>query len=174
MFQQIDIYGQVKGVTVYKSKNGVVNQYPSTIDAEVTLPQITHPSSTIQAMGDTDIPDQTRVNAMVTQISCEPSVIQSELNGYGVQDYVLRWAQQVKRANGNFELVPFTAYISGIPAEDVGATVRVGESTTGTLTVNTLSYKLLCGDKVIREVDKRNGVLKINGIDYRAEINKML
>lgn len=172
--KNIDILGQVKGCTVYAAPGGIPDQFPATIDAEVGLPQITHPTSTMQSMGDMDAPDQTRVNPMVTTISCEPSVIQSKLMGYGVQNYIIRWAQEIKKANGEFDIIPFVAYISGIPAEDAGSTVRPGESTTGTISINTFKYRLICDGKEIRYVDKLNGVLKINGVDYRQKINSML
>lgn len=172
--KMIDVLGQVKGVTVYATKDGVPEEFPCTIDAEVGLPQITHPTSTMQSMGDMDVADQTRVNPMVTTISCEPGIIQSKLMGYGVQSYVLRWAQDVKKANGDFDLIPFVAYISGIPSEDTSSNVRPGESTTGTISVNTFKYRLLCDGKEIRYVDKTKGILKINGVDFRAKINSML
>ena len=172
--KQIDVLGHVKGCTVYATKDGVPNEFPATIDAEINLPQITHPTSTMQSMGDMDVADQTRVNAMVTTISCEPSVIQSELLGYGVQSYIIRWGQEVKKANGEFDLVPFIAYISGIPSEDTSSTVRPGENTTGTISINTFKYRLLCDGKEIRYVDRLAGKLKINGIDYRQKLDSML
>lgn len=174
MYQQIDILGVVKGCTVYKMIDGVVEDKPCTIDAEVSLPQITHPSYTMQCMGDMELADQTRINAMTCGINCEPGVIQSKLMGKGIQSYVIRWAQEIKRADGTFELVPYVAYVSGIPREDVSATVRPGDATTGTLSIDTLKYRLTAGDKEIRYVDRLAGILKINGEDYRAEINSML
>ena len=174
MFQQIDQYGVVKGCTVYAAPDGIVEDAPCTIDAEVSLPQITHPSYTMQCMGDTELADQTRVNAMTTGINCELSVIQSKLMGPGVRSYVIRWAQEVKQANGVFVLKAFVAYVSGIPREDVSATVRVGENTQGTLNIDTLKYRLTEDGKEIRNVDKLAGVLRINGEDYRKEINALL
>lgn len=174
MFRQIDIYGAIKGCTVYATRDGVVDESPCTIDAEVTLPQIVHPSYTMQCMGDMELADQTRVNAMTTGINCELSVIHSKLLGKGVQSYVIRWAQEVKRDNGVFDLVPFVAYISGIPREDVSATVRPGESTTGTINIDTVKFRLVEDGTEIRYVDRLAGILKINGVDYRAEINAML
>ena len=172
--KMIDVLGQVKGCTVYCAPDGIPEEYPATIDAEISLPQITHPTSTMQSMGDMDVADQTRVNPMVTTISCEPGVIQSKLLGYGVQNYVCRWAQEIKKANGDFDLIPFVAYISGIPSEDVSSTVKPGENTTGTISINTFKYRLLCDGKEIRYVDKTKGILKINGVDYRSKLNSML
>lgn len=174
MFRQVDQYGAIKGCTVYDVVDGVVADAPCTIDAEVTLPQIVHPTYTMQCMGDMDIADQTRINAMTTGINCELSVIHSRLLGKGMKSYVIRWAQEVKRDNGTFELVPFVAYISGIPREDVSATVRPGESTTGTVNVDTMKFRLVENGVEIRYVDRLAGILKINGVDYRAEINAML
>ena len=174
MLKQIDQVGVVKGCAVYCVNDGVVDEYPCTIDAEVTLPQIVHPTYTMQCMGEMEVADQTRVNSMTTGINCELSVITSKLIGKGVKSYVIRWAQEIKRADGTFDLVGFAAYISGIPSEDVAVTVRVGESTTGTLNVNTTKYRLVEGDKEIRYVDRLAGILKLNGEDYRSEINALL
>ena len=173
-FTQIDVYGQIKGCTVYACKDGVPEQEPCTIDAEIGLPQIAHPTYTMQSMGDMEIADQTRTNAMTTTLSCEPSVIQSKLLGYGVQSYVVRWAQEVKKANGEFTIVPFVAYISGIPSEDTQSNVKPGDSTTGNISINTFKYRLLCDGQEIRYIDKLAGILRINGVDYRAQINSML
>ena len=111
---------------------------------------------------------------MTTSISCELSIIQSKLLGFGVQEYMLRWAQEKKNPDGTFSLVPFVAYISGIPAEDVGATINVGDVPSGTVSINTFKFRLLENNTEIRYVDKRNGILIINGIDYRNELNNML
>lgn len=170
----IDKLGQVRGCTVYACKDGIPESVPSTIDAEVTLPQIAHPTASIQAMGDMDIPDQTRVNAMSASISCEPSVIQSKLLGYGVQDYVVKWAQELVRPNGLVDIVPFAAFISGIPSEDVGSTVNVGNDTKGTINIAVTKYRLVQDGKELRYVDKIKGICKIAGVDYRAKINQVL
>ena len=174
MFRQIDQYGVVKGCTVYCVTDGVVDDSPCTIDADVSLPQIAHPSYTMQCMGDMEIADHTRINAMTTGINCELGVIQSKILGKGVRSYVIRWAQEVKRDNGVFDLVSFVAYISGTPREDVSATVKPGENTTGTVNIDTLKYRLVENGKEIRYIDRLAGILKINGVDYRAEINAML
>lgn len=177
MFKTVDSLKVVKGVSIYRMKDGIPDKFPVIVDnATVTLPQITHPTYTTQAMGDTDLPDQTRVNSMTTQIECELSALQSTLLGYGVQGYMLRWAQEMETEDGAFKIVPFVAYIEGIPAEDVGASVKVGENTTGTLSINTLKYRLVYGDdgQELRYVDKRAGVLRINGVDYRADVNRYL
>ena len=174
MLQMIDQLGQVRGCTVYACVDGIPEASPSTIDAEISLPQITHPTATMQSMGDMDIPDQTRVNSMNASISCEMSVIQSKLTGYGVQDYVIKWAQELKRPSGIVDIVPFVAYISGIPSEDVSSTVSPGNDTKGTLNIAVFKFRLVQDGKEIRYVDKAKGVLKINGSDYRAKINAML
>lgn len=170
----IDKLGQVKGCTVYACKSGIPEAVPSTIDAEITLPQIVHPTASIQAMGDLEIPDQSRVNSMSATISCEPSVIQTKLLGYGVQDYVIKWAQEIVKPNGLVDIVPFAAFISGIPSEDVSSTVNVGSDTKGTISIAVTKYRLTQDGKEIRYVDRIKGVLKIGGVDYRAKVNQVL
>lgn len=175
MFKNVDQLGQIKGVTTYKCHDGVPEQFPIIVDeTEISLPQITHPTYSQPMMGDTDMPDQTRVNSMVTGIGAELSILHSKIMGYGVQEYLFKWAQEIKKEDGSFGIVGFSAYIAGIPSEDVSSTVRVGENTIGTVNVATLKYRLVADGQEIRFVDKRTGVLKINGVDYRAEVNKLL
>lgn len=173
--KQIDILSHVKGCTVYVcDENGIPEAEPVTIDAEISLPQITHPTATIQSMGDMDVPDQTRVNPMTLGIGCELSVIQTKIVGYGVKSYIIRWGQEVKKANGSFDLVPFIVYASGIPSEDVSVTVRPGENTTGTVNIACLKYRVVVDGEEIRYIDKTQGVLKIGKEDFRAKLNAML
>lgn len=175
MWTNIEQMGVIKGVTGYNVNDGIVEQYPFVEDsAKITLPQITFPTYTMQMMGDAEIADHCRVNAMVTQVECELSILQSKALGPGVREYVFKWAQEMKTKEGTFRIVPFVAYIAGTVNEDVGATVQVGENTNGTMSINTLKYRLLADGKEIRNIDKRSGKLVINGVDYRAEINKML
>lgn len=174
--KNVDQYIVVKGCTVYVGENGKYEPYPVIVDtAEVGLPAISHPTLESQSMGPMEVVDQTRVNAMQVTITCEPSVIQSKLHGYGLKDYMIKWGQEVKNGNGSgFRLVPFVAYIKGTPSDDSGSTVSTGNNTTGTLTINAVFYKLLSDGKEIRYIDKLNGELRINGIDYRSELESML
>ena len=175
MFKNVDSLGVVRGVTIYKCHDGVPEQFPLIVDTgSISLPQITFPTYSQQMMGDTDVVDQSRVNPMVTGIGCDQSVIQSELHGYGVQEYLCKWAQQMKKEDGSFTVVGFSAYIAGIPSEDVASTVQVGEGTQATMNVATLKYRLVCDGQELRHVDKRLGILKMNGVDYRSEVNRLL
>lgn len=175
-FRQVDQYIVVKGCTIYVGENGKFEQYPIIVDtAEVGLPAISHPTLETQSMGSLECVDQTRINSMQTTITCEPSIIQSKLHGYGVKDYMIKWGQEVKNADGSgFHLVPFVAYIKGVISDDSGNSVNPGSNTTGTVTINTMFYRLLCDGQEIRYIDKLNGVLKINGVDYRSELESML
>lgn len=176
MFRLVDQMLDAKGCTVYEGQNGVYDQYPIIVDtAECGLPAITHPTSESQSMGTIENVDQTRVDNMITTITCEPSIIQSKMHGYGVKDYMIKWGQQMKLGNGTgFRLVPFVAYIKGTIREESGNNVQTGNNTTGTVSINTYFYRLTCDGKEIRYVDKLKGILKINGIDYRAELESML
>ena len=175
MYKNVDALGVVKGVTVYKCHDGVPDQFPLIADTgSISLPQITFPTFSQQMMGDTDVVDQSRVNPMVTGITGELSIIQSELHGYGIQEYLCKWAQQMKKEDGTFKVVGFTAFIAGIPSEDFGSTVQVGEGTQATMNIATLKYRLVCDGEELRNVDKTLGILKINGVNYREEVNKLL
>lgn len=176
MFRNVDQLITVKGCTIYTGENGKFDQYPVIVDTgEVGLPAITHPTTETQSMGSLETVDQTRVDNMITTISGEPSIVQSKLHGYGLKDYMIKWGQEMKKGDGSgFRLVPFVAYVKGTIREDSGNSVQVGNNTTGTISINTVYYRLVCDGQEIRYVDKLNGVLKINGVDYRSELNSML
>ena len=65
MLVQIPRHGAIKGCTVYAAPNGVASKTPACIDASVTLPQLSFPTNTIQAMGGFDIPAKNSLTAMV-------------------------------------------------------------------------------------------------------------
>jgi phage tail tube protein FII len=175
-YKNVDQLVVVKGCTVYVGKDGKYEQYPIIVDTgEVGLPAISHPTVETQSMGAMEIVDQTRVNAMQLTITCEPSVLQSKLHGYGLKDFMIKWGQEMKKGDGSgFRLVPFVAYAKGTIVEDSGNNVSVGNNTSGTVTVNCVFYKLVSDNVEIRYVDKLNGVLRINGEDYRSELHEML
>lgn len=172
--RNIDRLGVVKGCTVYKKNGNVTDPFPACVNADITFPEISHPTYTQQSTGDMEIPDQTRVNSMTTTISAPPGGRRIELSGQGVQDYIVRFALEVERANGSFEMVPFTAYISGVIASRGGQSVTVGEVPSADVTINTYRYKLQEGDKVLYNIDKLAGIVEINGVDYRQQLNQML
>jgi phage tail tube protein FII len=174
--QMVDQLTIVKGCTVYEGKDGKFNPIPVCIDsAEVGLPAIAHPTIESQSMGPIECVDQTRVNALQLTITCEPSIEQSRLHGYGTKDYMIKWGQEYKKADGTgFALAPFVAYVKGTPVDESGSNVNPGNNTTGTVTVNATYYRLVQNGKVIRYIDKLKGILEINGVDYRAELEKML
>ena len=109
MYRPVDQLTIVKGCTIYVGQDGKYEPYPVIVDtAEVGLPAIAHPTIESQSMGPIECVDQTRVNAMQITITCEPSVLQSKLHGYGQKDYMIKWGQEVKKGDGSgFKLIPF-------------------------------------------------------------------
>ena len=172
--KQIDQLIHVKGCTVYCAPNDIPEEFPTLMDNEVDLPTIEHPTTTVQMMGDTDIPDQTRVNSMTTVFYNECGLLSAKMSGYSVQSYVVRWAQEMKQADGSFRLVPYVAYVSGMTQSDGGTQVQPGNNITSQLNLNTLKYRLLYDGKEIKYVDKLKGILRLNGKDFREELNSYL
>lgn len=166
--------GAVKADAIYVKVNGVTDPFPAAANVEVTLPEITHPTYTTQSTGDMEIPDQTRVNSMTTTISAPTGGERIKLSGEGVQEYIIRFALEVEQANGLFEIRPFTAYISGIIAQRSGQSLTVGDVPSSEITINTFKYRLLEGDKELYNIDKLAGIVRINGVDYRARLNEMV
>ena len=166
--------GAVKADAVYVRRNGVTDPFPAACNCDVTLPEISHPTYTTQSTGDMEIPDQTRVNPMTTTISAPPGGERIKLAGEGLQEYIIRFALEAETANGMFEMRPFTAYISGIIAQRSGQSLTVGDVPSSDVTINTFKYRLLEGDKELYNIDKLAGIVRIDGIDYRAALNSMV
>ena len=175
MLVQIPRHGAIKGCTVYAAPNGVASKTPACIDASVTLPQLSFPTNTIQAMGGFDIPDQTRLDAMTCTISVEAGVESNELMQSGNASYISRWGQEVTNPDGTIGLEKWQAFVSGIVASSPAPSLEVGQSGTSDITINVSRYRLVHNDvNELYAIDRIAGILRINGVDLRAPLNAIL
>lgn len=175
MVVQIPRHGAIKGCTVYAAPNGVASKTPACIDASVKLPQLSFPTNTIQAMGDFDIPDQTRLDAMTCTISVEAGVESNELMQSGNASYIIRWGQEVTNPDGTIGLEKWQAFVSGIVASSPAPSLEVGQSGTSDITINVSRYRLVHNDvNELYAIDRIAGILRINGEDLRAPLNDIL
>lgn len=175
MLVRIPKHGAIKGCTVYAAPNGVASKTPACIDSSVTLPQVSFPTNTIQAMGGFDIPDQTRVEPMTCTIGVEAGVESNELVQSGNASYIIRWGQEVTKPDGTIGLDKWEAFVSGVVASSPAPSLEVGQSGTSDITINVSRYRLVYNDvNELYAIDRIAGILRINGKDLRAPLDAIL
>lgn len=173
MFTAINKYLTVSADAIYGAENGIPFSEPSANDVDVTLPAIGHPVTTVNMMGSVDIADETRVDNIQITISCQTNVETARL--LNTREFIIKYAMQKQDAQtGLVSYVGFTAYAYGTPQSFSGGSHNVGETGASDITINCLKYRLQEEGKDIIEIDRMAGILKINGVDKRAEINKLL
>lgn len=175
MLVRIPKHGAIKGCTVYAAPNGVASKTPACIDSSVTLPQVSFPTNTIQAMGGFDIPDQTRIEPMTCTISVEAGVESNELIQSGNASYIIRWGQEVTKPDGTIGLDKWEAFVSGVVASSPAPSLEVGQSGTSDITINVSRYRLVYNDvNELYAIDRIAGILRINGKNLRAPLDAIL
>lgn len=175
MLVRIPKHGAIKGCTVYAAPNGVASKTPACIDSSVTLPQVSFPTNTIQAMGGFDIPDQTRIEPMTCTIGVEAGVESNELVQSGNASYIIRWGQEVTKPDGTIGLDKWEAFVSGVVASSPAPSLEVGQSGTSDITINVSRYRLVYNDvNELYAIDRIAGILRINGKDLRAPLDAIL
>lgn len=174
MFTAINKYLTIPGCTIYKATAGVPDATPLCVDAEVTLPSIGFPTTTVNNMGSHDVVDQTRVDNIQITINAPTTADNISLVKGGVAEYIIRFAMQVQRPNNTYFYAGFTAYCMGQVASFGGSSLNVGDAGAGTITVNCNAYNLQQDGKELVRIDRAASALVIDGVDLRAELNKLL
>jgi hypothetical protein len=170
----INRYLTIPGSTVYEAKGGVPSALPLCVDADVTLPTIGFPTTTVNNMGSHDVVDQTRVDNLQVTISAATTADNIKLAKGGIAEYIIRFAMQVQRPDNTYFYAGFTAYCMGQVASFGGSPINVGDAGAGTITVNCNAYNLQQDGKELVRIDRAAGALVIDGVDLRAELNKLL
>lgn len=173
MFQSITKYITVSANAVYAAEGGVPLAEPSANDVDVTLPVISHPTTTINMMGSVDLADETRVENLQITINCQTSKQTAELLKH--KEFIIRFAMQKQDAQtGLVSYAGFVATAYGTPQSFSGGSRSVGEAGAADISISCLKYRLQEDGEDLIEIDRNAGILKIGGVDKRAEINKLL
>lgn len=173
MFKNIDRYLTVSASSIYAADGGIPLEAPSAIDAQVTLPAIGHPTTTVNMMGSYDVADEARVDNLQITISCQSTEEALELLKHN--EFIIKYAMQKEdKETGLSSYVGFTAFATGKPSTFGGGSIAVGEAGEGDITINCLKYRLIQGEKELIYIDRLAGKLVINGVDKRSELNKLL
>ena len=144
-------------------------------DVSFELPSLALQTADLQAMGTLSLPIAGLLDDMtmtITKIGVD--------KGYGSMNKLkkmameFRWVQDKVNASGDVTHVGCKAFLNVVPQEIPGISVEVGSATElgGTYTV--LRYQLYVDGSEVLLVDRLNQILKINGVDYMADVKKLL
>lgn len=144
----------------------------------VALPTIEHPTTTIKStgmVGDVDMPNMSRVNAMELTINHNKGINSQLLTAPGKHNIELRLARQVydtPRGEITPESVKYR-FIAVHKKTDKGSVENDNPmSTTDTFSV--LRLEEIVGGNTTVLIDVMSGILQFNGKDYASEIENLL
>lgn len=144
----------------------------------VALPTIEHPTTTIKSagmVGDVDMPNMARVNAMEMTINHNKGVNSNYLADPGKHSIELRLARQVYDTP-NGEITPESVKVRAICVHkktDKG-TVENDNPMSTTDTYSVLRYEEIVNGNTITLIDTMSGILMFNGKDYASDIQSLL
>ncbi|MBR4985336.1 MAG: phage major tail tube protein [Proteobacteria bacterium] len=171
---RIPIYGQIKSCTIYPVENGVPAASPAAFDCTITPPVVTFETGTVQMMGSLTVPDQSRIADMSLSITVPVSPLSVKLSGKGLKSYEARWAQEVTDPTGAIRVVQGVCYISGYVTQVPATAINPGAEGTADYNVSVVKYRLVVGGKELHNIDRAAGVLVIDTVNYRSEVDALL
>lgn len=165
----VNVTGPVVADTVY-SDNKLVAK-----DVAFTLPAVTPMTAEVQAMGTMSVPIPQLIENMelaITKIGTDLGL--TSMLSFEAFPIEIRWVQSVTDANGKTSHIGCKAFLrcmsNGIP--EIGVTP--GEASENELPYTVTRYQMMQDGKEAWLIDRLNGICRINGKDYMANINTML
>lgn len=160
---------------IYVRDSGTAVKIGNTTD--ITLPPLEKLTDTIKGsgiMGEIDLPTYGQLGSMETEISIRTSDSKFAVLASATQlEY--RWVTDVlDLATGKTRPVPNKAFLTVVNKKADEGKVEPGASQDGSVTFEVLAYKRICDGEEIINIDKLNGVYKINGIDMFQDISQYL
>lgn len=175
--KEINRYLTVAGCAVYLlDDKGIPGSYPISIDAEVTLPSITFPTSDAQIMGGMTVPIQTSLENLEMTISLPDGADAFKSFKKGVVGFMVRHAVSItNRETGEVSLGGFVAKARGFISGKEGLAVAPTNEPNTNLTIQLVSYNFTSDDgSQVINIDRPAGTLIINGVDFREELRNLL
>lgn len=177
MLKQIPRYTHVSGVSIYDcDEKGQSSEFPAAIDVSVNLPSIEFESSDISLMGGMSIPDTTRVSNLQITATLEADNPRTRtLVGPGLKTWCIRWTETILEDTGLQSVIGFTVYARGFVTAIPEGSKELGSQATADYAMNCIAInKKDSTNHVHYEIDRGQGVLIIDGVDYRKSINDLL
>lgn len=126
--------------------------------------------------GEIDVPTLGQFGAMSYEISYKRTNKDAvKLFGQKVQHIETRWATDVlDSATGKINICANKEIVKGIPKKlDLGG-VENNTANETTAELEIIYYKFIQNGETLIEIDKLNNVVKLNGVDYTAELRAAL
>lgn len=147
--------------------------------ATVELPEIEFLTDSIKGsgiIGEIDLPSLYQVGSMSLSISTRVSNNPDDLALLmSARDIEIRWVTDaIDTSNASADVVGHKAFIKCVPKKIGEGKIEPGSGQDGSYEYEVLSYKRVTNGKIVLEIDKLNGVFKINGIDNTKSINSLL
>ena len=169
----------IRGCAIFKLDNdGKAGQTPNVDNVAITLPSIELETTSIQLMGSLEIPDVSRLgNLQLTAnipLDLPEAMALCELGK--TVSWKITWCSVIyNHETGESTPKSFSVDVTGFVASIPNAEVNAGAENTGDVTLNLIKYKKtnLSDNKVIFEIDRGNGIFKVDGNDLFAQINSL-
>lgn len=161
--------------SVYVRDSGSADKIGNTTD--ITLPSIEKITDTIKGsgiLGEIDMPTLGQLSSMETEISVRVSDEKfATLAAASNLEY--RWVTDAyNTSNGKARVVANKAFLTVANKKADEGKIESGASQDGSVSFEVIAYKRICDGKEIINVDKLNGIYKINGKDMFSDISQYL
>lgn len=165
----LDLKGPILADTVYV--DGVL----SAKDVTITLPAVTLVTADFKAMGTYTAPLTGQIEAM------EASITKIGVD-YGLRNIVklqsktleVRWAQDVKYADGSSKTEGCKAFMRCVPKLIPGLSVDPGNLSENEITLAVSRYQLFVAGNEFWLIDQLNTIMRVDGMDYVKDLRSVL
>ena len=165
----LDLKGPILADTVYC--DGVL----SAKDVTITLPAVTLVTADFKAMGTYTAPLTGQIEAM------EASITKIGID-YGLRNIVklqsktleIRWAQDVKYADGSSKTEGCKAFLRSVPKLIPGLSVDPGNLSENEITLAVSRYQLFVAGNEFWLIDQLNTIMRVDGVDYTKDLRSVL
>lgn len=169
----------IKGCAVWKlDADGRPGTTPNVDNVAISLPSIDLETTTINLMGNLDVPDLSRIGnlqlTVTVPLDVKEAIDLAEL-GKSVK-WLITWCSQEYNSTTS-EMTPksFAVEASGLITSIPNAEVNAGAENTGTITMNLIAYrKVNRTDNIVAfEIDRGKGIFKVNGVDLMSQFSTL-
>lgn len=169
MADWIDKKNAIVADTVYD--NGVLVAR----DVAFTLPGWNFETADVQAMGTMSVPIVGRLEdaeLKITKIGIDMGL--GRMSAAEKHNFEFRWVQQNTKADGTTGPEGCKAFVRTMPKGVGEQTIEPGSSVETEMTYGVTRQQIFCGGKEHMLIDRLARILRFNGKDYMAAVNKLL
>ena len=154
---------------------GAPEPIPLCNDAQVTLPAISFSATDVTYMGTMTVADLTRVDDVAITLSM-PTYADS-LRVASAKGLLIRFAMQIEKAGtGESDYQGFSVRAFGRASGFGRGALTPGDAGNGDITYHCTRYKFISQETnaELINIDRRAGIIAINGVNTRSKLNMLL